>query len=252
MRRWLFETLYEIASIPFGADRKVLYGANGSRGSKPEGGFTIGSALVMISVIGLVIFGFLKSQSYTLQIQNLVKSKRAVQDVKTAFEGAIIEQFQGVAPSGPCFVPATQFRPIGTGSGGFNLSGLAKMGFQNQVLSGLNLQTVMPPTMRAKLSEAKARCQMPRVGTNLPGRYFCVDFAKSTSTPAGSFVSGNKAFAEIYIESRDLTTGAPILCGNVNTATGGAWVLYSAYWPAVTADGVMWQQLTGGFNASAR
>jgi|GEM_PF-2187525 len=230
-----------IAGVPFGDRSSPRCG---------EHGFTLGSALVMISVIGLVIFGFLKSQSYTLQVQNLVKSKRAVQDVKTAFEGAIIEQFQGAAPAGPCFAPATQFGPLSTG--GYNLSGLAKMGFQNQVLAGLNLQAIMPPPMRAKLTEAKARCSAPRVGTNLTGRYFCVDFARSTSTPPGSFVSGDKAFAEIYIESRDFTTGAAVLCDSVNKLTGGAWILYSAYWPAVTAEGTMWQQLTGGLNASAR
>ena len=234
----------QIAGVPFGADRKACHGV------LSEQGFTLGSALVMISVIGLLIFGFLKSQSYTLQVQNLVKSKRAVQDVKMAFEGAIIEQFQGAAPAGPCFAPLTQFRPLSTG--GYNLSGLAKMGFQNQVLAGLNLQAVMPPPMRAKLTEAKARCLAPRVGTNLTGRYFCVDFARSTSTPPGSFVSGDKAFAEIYIESRDFTTGAAVPCGSVNKATGGAWILYSAYWPAMTAEGIMWQQLTGGLNASAR
>ncbi len=210
-------------------------------------GYSLPGAMVILAIVTLVIFGFLKSQGYTVQVQNMIKSKRGVQDAKQAFEGELINAFRNNA----CFIPSTGLANVAIGT-------IGSMKYSDNVLNGVVTSKVVPGSMIGKLSEAKARCAKPRPPNTTPAiaanahRYFCVEFTAGPSSPVGSFLSRGGSFAEVYIESRNFQTGQPVDCNVLNKASDGAWLLYSLYWQAATPEGVFWQSHSGAMNVSAQ
>lgn len=211
-----------------------------------QSGFSLFGAMALLAVLTLVIYAWSRTQARSVKVQNLIRSKRSVQDVRQAFEGKVIEKFRANA----CFDPASDFANV-------TLGGAGDMKFSTSVLAGVNLTTVDSSAMVTKLSGARARCRNPRppgTSTSMAAnthRYFCVEFEPGASAPVGSFMANTGAFAEVFVESRNFQTGQPIDCATVNSATSGAAILYSIYWPGRGADKNTWQFYNGSLAVTA-
>lgn len=209
-------------------------------------GFSLLGAMALMAVVTLVIYAWSKSQARSVKVQNLIRAKRSVQDVRQAFEGRVIQKFRANA----CFDPAVAFA-------GTTLGNAGSMSYSTAVMTGVNLASVDSSSMISKLTAARARCGSPRppgTSASMPAnthRYFCVEFQPGSSAPAGSFMAGVGAFAEVFVESRNFQTGQPIDCDTVNQHTDGATVLYSIYWPGTGSDKNTWQFYNGSMSVTA-
>lgn len=213
----------------------------------PEGGFTLLGAMILLGIIGIIVFAFARSYSTEMKVQNLVRAKRGAQDARQLIDSELIRVFR----SNPCFDPATAFSSVAVAS-------LGSLNYSTAVLAGVNLSGVQPAPMAPRLTAAQRRCTMPRPPNSATGiaanahRYFCLELTPGgASSLPGSLFSRAGGFAEVYVESRDFHTGQAVDCASVNGGNQGAAIVYTLYWPAVTADGLVWQALNGSLNAAS-
>ena len=216
-------------------------------------GFTLPGALVLVGVISIVIFGFLKTQSYQVQVQNLIRGKRAGQDARQIFEASLTKAFRAALDAG-----AGVSKCFNTAALNSALPGFGTMTFATNVLSTYStaaLSQIAPKNAQEDIIAAKSRCLTPRMTDAFSDqhRYGCVNFQKIAGAPAGNFLSGDGAFSEIYVEARDFRTGGAISCAQAATtkAYSGAWILYAIYWAVPSAEGTLWQVTKGAINVSS-
>lgn len=206
-----------------------------------EGGFSLIGAMILLGVIGIIIFAWARSHSAQVKVQNLVRSKRGALDAKQLIEAEIMQIFR----ANTCFSPASDFADV-------PVSSIGRLAYSTTVHQGITFDRVQETSLDARINEAKTRCQTPRL-TGTTGsvanshRYFCLRLEPGSNAAAGNLFSRAGGFAEIYVETRDFHTGQAVACGDAATGNSGAFVLYSLYWPAATADGLVWQSQTGSF-----
>ncbi len=210
----------------------------------PQSGFSLIGAMILLGVIGIIIFAWARSHSAQVKVQNLVRSKRGAQDAKQLLESEIMRIFR----ANTCFAPVTDFAAV-------PISSIGSLAYSTDIHQGITFDRVQDTSLNAKINDAKVRCRSPRLNGTTgvvtdSHRYFCVRLDPAANASAGNLFSRAGGFAEIYVETRDFHTGQPVTCNVADAGNSGAFVLYSLYWPAGTADGLVWQSQTGSFLVS--
>lgn len=212
----------------------------------PKGGFSLFAGLILLGITGIIVFALVRSYSAEPKVQDLVEAKRGAQDDRQLIDAELIQVFR----SNPCFDPASAFSSVAVAS-------LGSLNYSTAVLTGVNLSEIQSASMAPRLTEAQRRCTMPRPPNSATGiaanahRYFCLELTPGgASSLPGSLFSRAGGFAEVYVESRDFNTGQPVDCATVAGDNQGAAIIYTLYWPALTANGPVWQALNGSLNAA--
>lgn len=199
-----------------------------------EAGVSMVSVLVAAAVLGIVILIGARFYSSTQQQLKSLEASTSADEVEQVLQGKIFQQMR----SNACFDPAAVFASVPIGSTG-------SMKYTTSIAFDFKSGAV-PATMTA----AQKRCAKPRnpsAGNN-QSRYFCLDFDAKAGAK-NLLLKSRNSFAEVYIDTREMSTNAPIPCGTFNSGakTPGATLYYTAYWTAEGVQGTIAKQKTSVF-----
>jgi len=203
-------------------------------------GTSLLESMVAIVIIGIVIYAAMIYYGNFSQMRKSLAVATSNNEVDQALQGALIDTLRNNA----CMNPQQVFQNVAIGSFG-SMSYANKLNINISGVGTLSPEALQPWRLAAK------RCQQPRLNQGGAGSYyFCVRFVpRGGQAEKGTFMASQRAFAEIFIDTRNLQTGQPISCNTFNSSpeVAGGRVYYTTYWASSGGDGAILKQQTAGF-----